>query len=397
MKQLVLCIDGAADWPCSGLGGKTPLEAAKMPHLNRFAREGVVGRTTHAPQGMDNGSDVCCMSLLGFDPRQYHTGRAPLEAKSLGLNLAPDEIAVRCNTVTVENETMIDYSAGHISTDESRQLLEAVAKELGSENARFYPGVQYRHILVLKRPEGLDAQCTAPHNITGRPVAGYLPQGKDGALLLDLMERSKPILAAHPVNKARRARGENPASQIWLWGFGRRPSLPTFQATYGMGGALISAVDLLKSLALYLELELLNVPGITGYIDTDYVAKGVWAVEALKRLDFVFVHVEAPDECGHQGNEKEKTESLERIDAEIAARIAECEWAKRGELRILVCPDHATPCQLKAHATEPIPFLAWGPGFAASGIEYGESAARRSGLSIEPGHTLMGRFLRAEM
>jgi len=395
MKHVVLCLDGAADWPIGVLGQKTPLEAAAMPHLQRLAREGSVGRTQHAPENFDNGSDVCCMALLGFDPLRHHTGRAPIEARSLGIDLQPGQIAVRCNTVTVEAGVMVDYSAGHIKTEDGRQLIEDLGKELGQEGLRFYPGVQYRHILVVDKGGPLDARCAAPHNITGKEVHGHLPVGADAPRLIALMEKSKPLFAAHPVNRARVERGENPATQIWLWGHGPRPSLPLFKDTFGLGGAMLSAVDLLKSLGLYLGLEVLNVPGITGFIDTDYAAKGRACLDALRRHDWVFVHVEAPDECGHLGNPKLKTESLEAIDAKIVAQIAESSFAKNGELRLLVCPDHATPCALKAHATEPVPFLAWGPGFKPLGLAYGESAAKESPVCVIPGHELMGKFLKA--
>jgi len=393
MKYVVLCLDGAADWPLASLGQKTPLEAAAMPHLQRLAREGSVGRTQHAPANFDNGSDVCCMSLLGFDPLHYHTGRAPIEARALGLDLPPGQIAVRCNTVTIEDGVMVDYSAGHIKTEESRQLVEDLDKQLGQPGLHFHAGVQYRHILVVDKGGLLDARCTAPHNITGKDVGDHLPVGTDAPLLIDLMERSKSILAAHPVNKARKARGENQATQIWLWGHGPRPRLPLFKEVYGLGGAMISAVDLLKSLGLYLGLEVLDVPGITGFIDTDYAAKGRACLDALQRHEWVFVHVEAPDECGHLGDPKLKTQALEDIDAKIVAQIATSSFAKNGELRLLVCPDHATPCALKAHATEPVPFLAWGNGFKPLGLAYGESAAKDSPLCVIPGHELMGKFL----
>ncbi|MCW8130701.1 MAG: cofactor-independent phosphoglycerate mutase [Planctomycetota bacterium] len=397
MKHVVICIDGAADWPMPELNNRTPLEAARMPNLQRLAKEGVVGRTQHAPEGMDNGSDVCCMALLGFDPRKHHTGRAPIEARSLGIDLKPDEIAVRCNTVTVQDGTMVDYSAGHIKTEESRELILAVDQELGRDGLRFHPGVQYRHILVAKRDAPLDAKCTAPHNITGQPAEPHLPQGADAELLRGLMERSKPILANHPVNRARVARGENPATQIWLWGHGPRPSLPLFKDTFGLGGAMISAVDLLKSLGLYLGLEVLEVPGITGFVDTDYSAKARYAIAALERHDLVFVHVEAPDECGHLGDWKLKTESLEQIDAKIVGPLSNSPEARADNLRLLLCPDHATPCAKKSHATELIPFLAWGPGFIPLGLPYGESAARLSPVTVPNGHDLMGRFLKANL
>jgi len=397
MKYVVLCIDGAADWPLAELSNRTPLEAARMPHLQRLAREGVVGRTQHAPDGMDNGSDICCMALLGFDPCKHHTGRAPIEAKSLGIELRPGEIAVRCNTVTVRNGRMEDYSAGHIKTEESSQLIRAVDRALGRDDLRFHPGTQYRHILVVKKGGPLDAQCTAPHNITGKPASEYLPQGADATLLRELMEKSKAILADHPVNAARMARGENPATQIWLWGHGPRPSLPLFKDIFGLSGAMISAVDLLKSLGLYLGFEVLDVPGITGFTDTDYGAKASYGIAALERHDLVFLHVEAPDECGHLGDHAEKTRSLEEIDAKIVGPLAASAIGRSGQLRILVSPDHSTPCVKKAHATEPIPFLAWGPGFAPLGLAYGETAAKQSPVLVPHGHDLMGRFLSGKL
>ncbi len=394
MKYAVICPDGASDWPIAALGQRTPFQAARLPNLARMAREGLVGRTLHVPNGMDNGSDICVMSLIGFDPARYHTGRAPLEAKSLGVELGPDDIAVRCNTVTVENGVMVDYSAGHIKTEESRPLIEAVQAALGTDGVRFYPGIQYRHLLVLRRPQGLQAECTPPHNITGRAAAEYLPKGPDGAMLHDLMERSVPVLTRHPANEARRKRGDSMATHVWLWGHGRRPSFPAFRDVYGVSGALISAVDLLRSLAMYLDLNVLQVPGITGFTDTNYAGKGQAAVEALGHHDLVFTHVEAPDECGHIGDHARKVESLERIDADVIGRLVESDYAKRGELRILVCPDHPTPCALKTHATEPVPFLAWGPGVPAVGLEYHEADARRSPYEVMPGHALMDWFLK---
>ncbi len=397
MKYFVLCPDGAADWPISALGNKTPLEAAKMPHLARLAKEGTVGRALHIPAGMDSGSDICCMSLLGFDPAKYHSGRAPLEAKSLGVELAPEDIAIRCNTVTVEDGTMVDFTAGHIKTDESKQLIEAMEAACGRDGLHFYPGVSYRHLLVMRRGEPLNVTCTPPHNITGKSALDHLPQGEHAAVLLDLMEKSKAIFAQHPVNEARLKNGDSAATQVWLWGHGRRPSLPLFKDSYGLSGAIISAVDLLRSLGLYLGFEVLKVPGITGYIDTDYDAKGDYAVKALEKSDLVFVHVEAPDECGHQGDAPNKVRSLERIDEAIVARVLDSAVGRSGNLRVLVCPDHPTPVALKTHATEPSPFLAWGPGFAPTGLAYHEAQARLSKIQLKHGHELMGKFLRGEL
>ncbi|MGD0092833.1 MAG: cofactor-independent phosphoglycerate mutase, partial [Planctomycetota bacterium] len=324
MKYAVICPDGAADWPCLALGNRTPLEAAALPNLARLAAEGLVGRALHIPAGMDCGSDICCMSLLGFDPATYHTGRAPLEAKSLGVELHPDDVAVRCNTVTIEEGLLADFTAGHIKTGESRQLIEALEQACGREGLHFHPGVSYRHLLVLRKPGGLAAVCTPPHDITGKQADAYLPKGAEAELLLELMRRSVPLFAAHPVNQARVAAGLAPATQIWLWGHGRRPQLPLFRDCHGLSGAVISAVALMNSLGLYSGLEALQVPGVTGYLDTNFAGKGSYALEALERHDFVFVHIEATDECGHQGDAPGKIQALERIDAEILGPLLRC-------------------------------------------------------------------------
>ena len=397
MKYAVICPDGAADWPCSALGNRTPLEAATLPNLARLAAEGVVGRAMHIPPGMESGSDICCMSLLGFDPARYHTGRAPLEAKSLGVELGPDDAAVRCNTVTIEEGILADFTAGHIKTEESRQLIEALEQVCGGDALHFYAGVSYRHLLVLRKPGGLDAVCTPPHDITGQQAANHLPKGAEAGLLLDLMGKSEPLFAAHPVNKARVAQGQAPATQIWLWGHGQRPNLPLYKDHFGVSGGVISAVALMKSLALYLGLEAIPVPGITGYVDTNYAGKGSYAIDALGRHDFVFVHIEAPDECGHQGDAPGKVKSLECIDAEIIGPLLRSQYAQAGELRMLVCPDHPTPLSLKTHATEPVPFVAWGPGLSPTGLKFNESQARLSKVFVPQGHELMGKFLKAEL
>jgi 2,3-bisphosphoglycerate-independent phosphoglycerate mutase len=250
--------------------------------------------------------------------------------------------------------------------------------------------------MVVHKPGGVKAECTPPHNITGRQVANHLPKGDDAAFLLDLMERSKPLFAGHPINRARVKAGDSPATQAWLWGQGSRPELPPFKDTFGVTGAMISAVDLLRSLALYLGLEVLTVPGITGYIDTDYAAKGRYCIDALERHDLVFVHVEAPDECGHEGHANNKVAAWERIDQDIVGPILNSRFAQANELRVLVCPDHPTPVALKAHSTEPVPFVAWGAGIPANGLAYTEGKAKLSKVFVERGHELMGRFVRGE-
>ena len=397
MKYCVLIIDGAAGLPLPERGGKTCLKLANTPNLDAMTAEGFLGLVRTVPPGMEPSSACACMSVLGYDPVKYYKGRASIEAKSMGIDIGKGEVVFRCNLVTVRDGLMYDYSAGHIGNDEARAIIASLNEELGGSDVMFYPGVGYRHILKLKgHEEALRAVCTPPHDITGREIRPHLPKGADAPELSGLMEVSKSIFEDHPINRARRERQVNPATQVWLWGHGPAPSLPTFKETFGLDCALISAVNLLKSLGLFLELEVLDVPGITGFIDTDYDAKARYALEALQRRDLVFIHVEAPDECGHIGNVEKKVKSLERIDEAIIGPFISSEFVSRDELRLLICPDHSTPIALKTHATEPIPFLAWGPGFAAKGLSYDEKHARTSDVAVDPGCELMGRFIRAE-
>ncbi len=396
MKYAVICPDGAADRPLRELKNRTPIEAANMPNARALAAEGIVGLVRHIPRGMDRGSDVACMSLLGYDPAKHHTGRAPLEAKALGVELGPGDVAVRCNLVTVCDGRMADFSAGHISTDEARMLMEALNARLSDEKVRFYPGVSYRHLLVLRGfGRRLDARCVPPHDITGGDVAAHAPKGPDADILLRLMEESARIFEAHDVNRVRVDLGEPPATQIWLWGHGMRPDIPSFREATGLSCACISAVALVRSLAMYAGIEVLDVPGATGYIDTDYEAKGRHAIEALNRFDMVFVHVEAPDECGHNADVLNKVKSLEAIDRHITGPLAE---AARGfgDRRILICPDHATPVSLRTHSDEPVPFLAFGSGINVSrtGARFSESAAKNSGIMYDRGHELLLELIR---
>ncbi|MCX7805442.1 MAG: cofactor-independent phosphoglycerate mutase [Planctomycetota bacterium] len=394
MKYAVICPDGAADRPLRELKNRTPLEAAEMPNARALAATGIVGLVRHIPKGMDKGSDVACMSLLGYDPSRYHTGRAPLEAKALGVELEPGDIAVRCNLVTVCDGRMEDFSAGHISTDEARVLIEALNARLADGKVRFHAGVSYRHLLVLRGfGRRLDARCVPPHDITGREVTPYLPRGPDAGILLRLMEESARIFETHEVNRVRADLGESQATQIWLWGHGMRPDIPPFRETTGLSCACISAVALVRSLAMYAGIEVLDVPGITGYTDTDYGAKGRYAAEALGRFDMVFVHVEAPDECGHNADVLNKVKSLEAIDRHIIGPLAEAA-RRHGEHRILVCPDHATPVALRTHSDEPVPFLASGSGIAAAGGQFSENGAKGSGIVYDRGWELLPGLLR---
>jgi 2,3-bisphosphoglycerate-independent phosphoglycerate mutase len=389
-----------ADRPVPDLGGRTPLEVARTPNLDRMASRGILGMVATIPKGMPPGSDVGTMSVLGYAPCSYHTGRSPIEAASMGVDLAPEDVAFRCNLVTIEpasdGETMRDFTAGHISTEEAGRLIADLGTTLGGDGVEFHAGVSYRHLVVWRG--GVDAmETTPPHDITDQRIADHLPSGRGGDRLRDLMERSREVLHDHPVNVERRARGEREATQIWLWGQGRRPELPTLQERFGMRGVVIAAVDLVNGLGVLAGLERVQVPGATGYLDTDYGAKAEYGLRALADRDFLFLHVEAPDEAGHMGNAAEKVKAIEAIDALVVGRMLDG-LPQYGEWRMLVMPDHATPCALKTHSEDPVPFTVFssidlsktkGPS-----RRYTEADARDHGIFITSGHTILERLLR---
>src|SRR6056297_870002 len=327
MKYITILVDGMADYPIEALGGKTPLESAKIPAINALARRGEVGMVQTVPAGMAPGSDVANLALMGYEPELYHTGRSPLEAASMGVELSETDITFRCNLVTLgdgggfETRTMLDHSAGEISNDEARQLIELIDERLGTEDFKFYPGVSYRHLLVWKHgPWGFE--LTPPHDILGQGIAGHLPAGEHGPLFLDMTKRSVELLEEHPVNRARRERGENPANSIWIWGEGKRPTLTPFKEKYGLSGAVISAVDLIFGIGILAGLRPIHVEGATGTIHTNFDGKAAAAMEALGGdADYVYLHLEAPDECGHQGDLKGKIRSIELIDRKVVQPI----------------------------------------------------------------------------
>ncbi|MDD5093429.1 MAG: cofactor-independent phosphoglycerate mutase [Dehalococcoidia bacterium] len=394
MKYIVLIIDGAAGWPLEERGSKTCLELAGKPNLDAMAREGRVGLARTVPEGMEPSSACACMSIMGYDPGIFYSGRGPIEARSMGIQLAEGEVAFRCNTIAVRDETMWSYSAGHITDAESHAIIRTLNETLGSQRVRFHPGVGYRHICVIKEGEAcLEAICTPPHDIPNQPIAGFLPHGRGSQLLLDLMERAKPILENHPVNIARRAQGKIPANMIWLfWGGKAIPDFPSFKQRFGVSATLTSGVGLLTGLAQLANIDILEIPGVTDNIDNDYAAQGEGALHALKKHDLVFVHVEAPDESGHEGLIDEKIKSIEQIDELIISRLRS--WTK-DDLRVLVMPDHPTPIKLKTHVPDPVPFVLWGPGFESNGAKsYSENIARSNGLFIEKAHELMGMLTR---
>lgn len=376
MKYIILIGDGMADLPIEELGGRTPLEAALTANMDYCARSGTLGLLRTVPEGYPPGSDVANLSIMGYDPRKYYTGRAPLEAASMGVRLTPEDTAFRCNLVTLgtkdDSPVMEDYSSGHISTEEAGELIKALDKTLSSEGVKFHTGKSYRHLMVMADcPEGLT--LTPPHDITDKEIEPHLPKGASADALKKLMARSQELLKDHPVNRTRRESNKNTADSIWLWGEGKAPKMPTFKERFDIDGAIISAVDLMNGIGVYAGFEVITVPGATGYLDTDYAAKAEYALRALEHNDLVCVHVEAPDEAGHQGSLEEKMKAIERFDAEVVGSVLE--GIKGSNFKLMVVTDHATPVALKTHTSEPVPVavLSSGKGEGGEGGEGGES------------------------
>lgn len=382
MKYLVLVPDGCADEPLGELDGRTPLEAARMPNLARLAASSEVGLAEVIPPGLPPGSDVGNLAILGYDPAEYHTGRAPIEAAAMGVELAPGEVAFRCNLVTVTDDVMVDFAAGHVTSEQSHVIIAALDDALGGgrDGVRFHPGVEYRHLCVVPSDFG-DAECVPPHDLTGQRIV--LPTGPAGEKLTALMDASKPVVAraADDVDSV--------ATQIWLWGQGTQPRLPDFAARHGVRGRLSSAVDLVRGLGVLSGIEVLDVPGATAGFDNDYVAQRDAALASLRDQDFFLLHVEATDEAGHQGAVDEKVASLERWDADIIGPLVN---ALAGEpFRLLLLPDHATPCAARTHTSDPVPYLLYGTDLEGAGGEYTERGV--AGQAPVPAHGLMARLL----
>jgi 2,3-bisphosphoglycerate-independent phosphoglycerate mutase len=394
MKYCVLIIDGAADWALPERENKTCLELARTPNLDAMAQEGIVGMARTVPAGMEPSSACACMSVLGYDPQVYYRGRSGIEARSMGVPVAEDEVVFRCNLVAVRDGKMWSYSSGHITTQESHALIAAVSQKLGSDSVKFYPGVSYRHLCKIKgHPETLHATCTPPHDIPDKPVADYLPKGEGSDLLRDLMARSEPVLKEHPVNKSREARGDIPATTIWLfWGSGQIPEMPSFKQAYGLEAVMTSGVDLLRGLARMAGMDVLEISGVTDGMDNDYATQANGALKSLEKHDLVAIHVEAPDEAAHGGSIEEKIKAIERTDKEVVAQIRA--WDSEP-LRVLTLPDHPTPIKIQTHTDEPVPFLLWGPGFATNGAKrFTEPEASARNLSIEEGHNIMAMLVK---
>ncbi len=398
MKYVIFLGDGMADTPVAELGGRTPLAVAKHPHMDRLASAGVMGLVRTVPAGMKPGSDTANLSVMGYDPEIYYSGRSPLEAASIGIDLAPEDVAYRCNFVTLAGEgglsdaVMEDYSAGEISSAEARQLVEVINARFASDRVHLYPGVSYRQCLVLKGAE-TGAVLTPPHDISGQSVKGRLPEGTNAALLKAMMEYACETLGRHPVNLERVRQGKRPANAVWFWGEGRRPALAPFESLYGLHGAVISAVDLIQGIGKCAGMRVIPVPGATGNYHTDFAAKGRAAIEALSTdCDFVYIHVEAPDECGHQRQIPEKVYSIEQIDEKIVAPVMEYLSRCGEDHAVLVLPDHPTPLAIRTHTGDPVPFILYRSNEAETGgpkVRYCEETAAETGVFVQRGDSLM--------
>jgi len=393
-KYVIIIPDGAADYPLEQLGNKTPLEAADIPNIDKIAQTGRLGQVKTVPEGMEPGSDVAQMSLLGYDPKKFYTVRGPIEAVARNVQLAPTDWVFRCNLVTIADGCMADHSAGHISTEEGSRLIEELNEQIQTDKIRFYTGVSYRHLLVLKDFD-IDVKTCPPHDYIGTPVEKILPRGKGADFLNDLMMRSQQFFTNHEINKVRHDLGENTVSSIWLWGQGKKAKLESFEKRFKLKGAGITAVDLFRGLAKLIGFDLIEVPGATGFTDTNFQGKGQAAIQALEDYDIVVVHIEAPDEAGHSGNAEAKKKAIEQIDKHIVGPVYDA-LNKYPDWRIMVLPDHPTPVKTGAHCGDPVPFAMAGSN--VSGVfqaPFTEPNAQKSGLKIDNGCQLMEYFLKS--
>lgn len=402
MKYVIVIPDGCADEPLESLAGKTPLQAARLPAIDALAERGCLGLANNTPQHWPAGSEIANLCLLGYDPDIYFTGRAPLEAAAQGIELGEHDFAVRCNLVTIEDQIMVDFTAGHVSSDEARRLLASAQESLLADDSRFefVPGVSYRNLLIYRgddatpAPFSAETRTQAPHDLTDLPVTDAFPRGPGSDALVRLMNRSAELFATHPVNLRRIESGKRPVTNVWLWGLGGAPALPSFEQRFGLRGVMITAVDLLRGIAALVGWPRLEVVGATGYLDTDYAAKGRAAVDALAEFDVVCVHIEAPDEASHEGRPDAKIEALQQIDREIVAPVVAA-LQTYGEHRILVMPDHPTFCRTKKHSHGLVPLVMAGSGIEADDqTTFDEVAAAETGLQFDPGWELMERFIR---
>jgi 2,3-bisphosphoglycerate-independent phosphoglycerate mutase len=405
VKYVIIHGDGMADWPCEELGGRTPLEAARKPNMDLLATRGELGLVATIPVGMPPGSDVGTMTMLGYDPARYHTGRAPIEAASQGIAMGPDDVVFRMNLVSLKPSAsgellMDDFTAGHISSEEAARIVADIRAALGTGEIEFFNGVSYRHLMVWRNGVAT-TRLTPPHDITGKPVDPHLPAGEGAERLRALMARAAEVLRDHPVNRARCAEHRTEATSVWFWGQGKRPAVPTLEQRFGIRGSVISAVDLVNGLGRLAGLDVINVPGATGFLDTDYAAKARYGLDSLRRRDFLLLHIEAPDEAGHMGRSDLKTEAIEKIDELIVGPMLN-ELPGFGQFAILLMPDHATPSKLKTHSNEPVPFAILRSvgsrgvregGEGAPARRYTEAEAARTGVLFTNGYSLIETLL----
>ena len=400
MKYIVVLGDGMADYPIPALANKTPLQAANKPTIDSLAKHAQVGLCQTVPEGFKPGSDVANLSVMGYDPHECYTGRSPLEAVSIGIDLKDTNVTLRCNLVTLsdepryEDKTMIDYSAGEISTAEAEELISYLKKYFDNEKFTLYAGVSYRHCLVVDHGR-TGHELTPPHDITGKPVKGHLPQGPDAKLYLDMMKRSAELLKNHPVNQARIAAGKNSANSVWFWGEGTKPKLANFEQKFGKKGAVISAVDLVKGIGILAGMKIIDVPGATGNYDTNFAGKAQAAFNELNHgTDFVYIHMEAPDECGHQGDIAHKIYSIEQISETVVKPLIEGLWEAGEAFRILICPDHPTPISVRTHVSDPVPYLLYSSDekYSSDVLSYDELSAKNTGIFVKQGWELMKKL-----
>ena len=400
MKYIVVLYDGMADYPVPALGGKTPMELAKKPCLDKLASMGEVGLVKTVAEGLKPGSDIANMSVLGYNPKECYTGRSPLEAVSIGVNMLDSDIIFRCNLVTLsdeenyEDKTMVDYSAGDISTADAAEIIKSVEEHFGNDIFKFYSGVAYRHCLVWHEGTLDLGKLTPPHDISGKVIGEHLSTSENAKELIAMMKESYDFLMEHPVNKRRIAEGKRPANSIWLWGEGTKPALPDFKEKYGVDGSIISAVDLLKGIAKCAGMNAPEVEGATGYIDTNFEGKAECAIKELESKDFVYIHIEAPDECGHRNEPENKVKSIEIIDEKVLSKVVDA-LEKYDDYKIMVLPDHPTPIVTMTHAGDAVPYMIYQKSKAAdNGVAtFTEATAKATGNYTEVGHTLMDKFI----
>lgn len=396
MKYVVVIGDGMADYPLEELNNKTPLQASVIPNMDYIASNGMSGFLKTVPESMDPGSDVANLAIMGYNPEKYYTGRGPLEAASIGADLKSGQVAFRCNFITENNGKLADFNSDHISTEESKELIISLNNEFG-DTGEFFLGVSYRNLFVINNQQFASLKSMPPHDIVGEDIEENLlmPSDDNNAILLNkIMKDSKELLEEHPVNKKRISDGKNPANMIWLWGQGTKPDMPEFKHKYGLKGATITGVDLIKGIGIYLGLDNINVPGATGYFDTDYDAKAKYAIESLDTHDIVFVHVEAPDEAGHAGDIAEKVRAIENIDVKIVGKLLD-ELPKFDDYAVSILPDHATPIYVKTHTVDPIPYaMCSTAGNKDNASQYNEYSAKRGSLGTMEGYKFMDNFLK---